>query len=83
MEGIHMLKRLLSIVMATVLLLGTICVPAFAIDNSDVTVTEQEGLMEALGIINVDEKSNEEKISRSQFAEYLWHCLKHDALETT
>lgn len=78
-----MLKRLLSIVMATVLLLGTICVPAFAIDNSDVTVTEQEGLMEALGIINVDEKSNEEKISRSQFAEYLWHCLKHDALETT
>ena len=78
-----MLKRLLSIFTAAALLLGTVCVPAFAMDNSPVAVTEQEGLMAALGIINVDEKSNEEKISRSQFAEYLWHCLKHDALETT
>lgn len=77
-----MFKRILSFTLSAVLLLGTLCVPVAAAELSvDTVVTEQEGLIRALGIISASDVDKSVNVTRAQFAEYLWSALKHDDLK--
>ncbi|MBR5614939.1 MAG: hypothetical protein IKW64_06565 [Clostridia bacterium] len=77
-----MLKRISCIILIATLLIGTICVPTNAAETSaDTEITRQEGLLSALKIVNAGSTDQTAKISRAEFAEYLWNCLKLQELD--
>lgn len=72
-----MLKRILSLVLSTILFFIAVSIPVTANNMAeDIAVTEQSGLLSALGIIDAERVDNATKVTRGQFAEYLWICLK-------